>query len=238
MDCLSFENRIHQLLDDRLTLTGDDMLMSHVGECAACEKVLNDYDSVHDSVKLLTADLAEILRETDTKTASRRFGSQPIFMMAALAATIFISVGVFRGLDHGQPDRSTPVVRNVVTPQPIVVASLNTVDSNQNENSISQTPPQPSQPKKSNIPGSSPPMFSNWTPIPTMEMPRVPTWDEICHGLDPLEPFLTYSSRIPSVQTVNWSLNMTIDFLKRSFQKSERKPDLGFWIDSDMLAAV
>jgi hypothetical protein len=231
LDCRSFEDRIHQLLDDRLTLTGDDLLMAHAARCAECEKILNDYESVDDSVKLLPAELAEILRESEVKLVSPTFASRRLVLLASLAAMIVISLNIFHGLDHDRTNGLSPVAKRALAPQ-LAVASHQAVKPDQLVSS------QSAQPKKRHTPDSSPfsPDFSFSNSIPSI--PTVPSWGEISQTLDPLAPVLNYSSRIPAVRPVHCSLNVTINWLKHSLLKPERKPDLGFWIDPNMLAAV
>ena len=233
LDCRSFENRIHQLLDDRLSLTGDDLLMAHVAKCAECEKILNDYESVDDSIKLLPADLAEILRESEIELDSPAFASRRFLLLASLAAMIVISLNVFHGLDRDRTSGVSPMAKRVVTPQ-FAVASHQVAESRQLFSNHSD------QPQIRRTPDSSPfsPNFSVINSIPSINLPTVPSWDDISQTLDPLQPVLNYSSRIPAVRPVHCSLNVTLNWLKHSLLKPERKPDLGFWIDPNMLAAV
>ena len=234
LDCRSFEHRIHQILDDRLTLTGDDLLMDHAARCAECEKILKDYDSVDDSVKLLPEELAEMLSEVEVNPVTGSYATKRLVLLASLAAMIVISLNVFHALD--KPESNVPLKvasKKPTAPEGAVVH----VDA--------AMPTQPvmlkiAQPQKRPTPDTSPfsPNFSVANAMPSIYFPTVPTTDDISQTLDSLEPVLSYSSSIPTVRPVHCSLNATINLLKQSLQKPERKPDLGFWIDTNMLAAA
>ena len=233
LNCRSFEDRIHQILDDRLTLTGDDLLMAHAARCADCEQILNDYDSVDDSVKLLPADLAEILREADAKRVSPAFASRRLVVLASLAAMIVISLNIFHGLNNEPPIQSASVAHVASAP----LLAIATLEADNQRLPIATQPQRPTpdtSPFSKNFSVENSILSIN---LPTT-LPAVPTWGDISKSLDPLEPVLTYSSKIPAVRPVHCSLNATINLLKQSFSKSDQKPDLGFWVDPNMLAAV
>jgi hypothetical protein len=103
LNCDKFEDRIHQILDDRLTLTGDDLLMDHVSYCAKCEKLLNAYDCVDASLMHLPTDLADRLDQAENRRGAARsqaIASRPILILASLAALIVISINVFHALSN------------------------------------------------------------------------------------------------------------------------------------------
>ena len=229
LNCRSFEDRIHQILDDRLTLTGDDLLMAHAARCAACEHILKDYDSVDDSVKLLPADLADILREADANRDSAASPSRRLVVLASLAAMIVVSLNVFHRLNNQQPTEPASVIRVASAP---LLAAVSPKSDNRRKSLASQ----PHRPTPDTSPFHK--NFSIDSSILRINFPTVPTWGDISDSLDPLEPVLTYSSKIPAVRPVHCSLNATINLLKQSFSKSDQKPDLGFWIDPNILAAV
>jgi hypothetical protein len=224
IDCRDFEDRIHQILDDRLTLPGDDLLMAHVAKCAKCELILNDYDSVDDSIKLLPDDLANILKNAD-RTEPAPFASKTLAWAAALAAVIVISLNVFNSVSSNVPSTAS----NAPTePAPLAIVPK---------------APKAVAPSPRITPDTSP--FSrNFSVANSMPMiPSVPSWGDISKSLDPLEPtvidpVLSYSSKIPAVRPVHCSFNATISVLKKSLSKPKRskKPDLGFSVDPRMLA--
>ncbi len=231
LDCHSFEERIHQILDDRLTLTGDELLMAHASDCAECENLLHEYDLVDDSVKLLPADLAELVRESEITPKSQSFAKRQLAWLVVLAALVVISVTIFHGLENDRPNRSSTVAQSTLAPQFSVVSHQAKLPQ--------RVSVQPSRSNQPDTPDSSPfsPNFSVVDAIPGINLPPIP-WNEISRSLDQLETVLDFSSRIPSVRPVHCSFNITINLLKRARQKVDLKPSLGSWTDPNMLAAV
>ncbi len=239
IDCRNFEDRIHQILDDRLTLTGDDLLMAHVANCADCEKIFNDYDSVDDSIKLLPGDLAHILNKAEQPTPAP-FASRTMVLAASLAAMVVISLNIFNAIstinvsETAQTDSqiaAAPYLANA----PKGISNDLAIATPITSNNVRMTP-------------DSSPFSRNFSMVQSMPMiPAVPSWRDISRSLDPLEPtvidpVLSYSSKIPAVRPVHCSVNATISVLRHSFEESKsnkkRKPDLGLTIDPRMLAAV
>jgi hypothetical protein len=230
LDCSSFEDRIHQILDDRLTITGDELLMSHAAQCAECEKTLNDYDSVDDSIKLLPEEIAQILSQADAKLSERRHAypsdTRGLAWVTAVAALMFIAFNLLIGPTEPTPSPDLASRSfNEIAPTPSLAIA---------------TPSAASQTRKRVTLDTSPfsPNFSFAISLPTI--PEVPTWDQIAESLDPLEPVMTYSAKIPAISSVHCSLNATFNLIKKSFTKTPKKknPDLGFTLDLNMLAAV
>ena len=235
LNCDSFEDRIHQILDDRLTLTGDDLLMEHAASCTKCEQVLNDYDSVDDSVKLLKEELNQIWNKSEQhrdRNGRPTFASRSLIVLASLAAIIVISLNVFDGISLAPQPSSQQAALPVASSSQIAIVSpgLSVRHVSARENKSRRTP------------DTSPfsPNFSVANSIPNMSLPKVPSWDDISKSLDPLEPVFNYSIRFPAVQPVHCSLNVTIDWLRKSLSDGEQEdsPDLGFAIDPELLAAV
>ena len=127
----------------------------------------------------------------------------------------------------------SPVAKRTPTPQ-LAVASID-AEILVSPESI-RTPPAGKKSKQDSLIFN--PDFSLSSLLPTFDAPTVPSWDEISQPLDSLEPVWNYSSQIPAVQPVHCSLNATINWVKRSLLKPERTPDLGVWVDPNMLAAV
>ncbi len=228
LDCSSFEDRIHQVLDDRLTLTGDELLMGHVAHCADCERIFNEYNSVDDSIKLLPAELAEILSQSDIP-ARKQTVSKGVAWAIALAATVVIAVNIF----HTNPNTNSDTrVAHSMAP----LAIVSTIKSIEDE-------PLPSKQKR--VTPSSSPFSREFSVASAMPMiPVVPSWDDISKQIEIeqslIEPVFSYTSNIPAIRPVHCSLNATISVIKQSFTKPEKqkKPDLGFSIDPAVLAAV
>jgi len=235
IDCSNFEDRIHQILDDRLTLTGDDLLMAHVAHCADCEQILKDYETVDDSIKLLPAELAQIIAQAD-QSQRGTFSNRTLVWAATLAAVLVLTLNVVNSFNStGQLKTENRDVAMVNAPKlPVAPKAVTT--------------PNPKTIEPRFTPDSSP-FSKNFSMVATMpSIPEVPSWRDISDRLDPLEPTViapvfSYSSKIPAVRPVHCSLNATISVLKHSFGTSdernkEKRPDLGFSIDPNMLAAV
>lgn len=232
LDCALFEERIHRILDDRLTVTGDDLLMAHASECEPCARLLNDYESVEDSVKFLPGEIDKILGAQQEFSVTRGLGfvtsSRHFSLIASLAALIVICVGVINSFDTRHQSRSSRLADSTVngsspefSPRPVDVVPAKTRRKTPDTSPFSQN-------------------FSVANSITLISLPEVPSWDDVSRKLDPLEPVITYSAEIPGVRPMQCSLNATLELLKRSFSKSEPEidPDLGFSIDSRMLAAA
>lgn len=242
LDCHAFELRIHQILDDRQPLTGDAPLMEHAGHCAPCRKILQEYESVDDSVKLLPADVAQILalaQENTERQQRPRLASRRLVVLASLAAMIVIMLNVMQGVDDGYDSNQSVAIG---PSQPSFEAATHSILPTDPATRLAQprelVPPQPEFRRAT--PDSSPfsPEFSFVSSMPSLEIPTAPNWDDISKGLAPLESVFNYSLSIPAVRPVPCSLNAGLNFLKRSLDKPDRKPDLGLWIDPNMLAAV
>lgn len=242
LDCESFEDRIHQILDDRLTLTGDWLLMDHAAQCEPCTEKLLDYDSVDDSMKMLKPDIDRILAEAE-KQRPKTFADNPLALLASLAALFLICVTAFYGLNSDSGIQSAnrpnhPEVRAKITSAakkkavPAYSGSTLAVTS--------QVKPKLTRVKHRATPDTSP--FSpNFNVRKQIQLPRIPNANEVTKRLEPLEPVFNYSAEIPGLRTLQCSLNITIELLRQSFSKpqvGEKTPDLGFWIESDLLAAV
>lgn len=228
-DCTSFEDRIHCLLDDRLTLAGDEILVNHASQCSDCARLLNDYETVNDSVKLLPEEIEKILseaKEFDVTNGLGSFASRHVGLIASLAALILIAVGLFNVFDADRPVAAPPMASNS--------ASMSKVRT------VPFVASRPTPRRKT--PDTSPfsPNFSVENSISMVSFPTMPSWDEVSKRLDQLEPVLNYSSEIPGIRPMQGSLNATLKLLKESFSKSDQEsdPDLGFSSDARILAAA
>ena len=232
LNCDEFEDRIHQILDDRLTLTGDDLLMDHASYCAKCERLLDAYDCINATLWLLPSNISDNLdhqKNCHSGVRHHAIVDRPIPIVASLAALLVIALTVFPRLSDLHDGASQHAVMSTApTTQPGFSPSIAKHGLNSGPAMIRQ---------HQTAPDTSPfnPSYSVATSIPTMKLPGVPSWEDISGRFEPLEPVLTYSARIPTVHPVYCSLNATIDFLRRSFSKfaQESKPDLGFTIEPD-----
>ena len=233
LDCASFEDRIHRILDDRLTLTGDELLMDHAAKCESCAQVLADYDCVDDSIKLLPDEIDRILgeaKEFDVTLGLGSFATRHLGLIATLAAMVVIGIGIFNLLKTDPPVNMPGIANH---PVPSIPSSI--------PNSLAFAKIGPTKMTRK-TPDSSPfsPNFSVASSFQIMNIPPAPKWDEFSKRFDSLEPVITYSTELPAIRPVQCSLDATLRLLKKSFSKSPKKtqPDLGFSIDSRLLAAV
>ncbi|MFK7770305.1 MAG: hypothetical protein AB8B55_24050 [Mariniblastus sp.] len=121
LDCESFENRVHQLLDQRGSLTNDQQLMAHASHCAPCDEMLTDYRSVDDSVKLLKEDITAILAQAGKKQAGQSsfsFSARPINILVALSAMLIFGIGVFHLFSAPQSSSPSFLASNVPSQLP------------------------------------------------------------------------------------------------------------------------
>lgn len=103
LSCEAFENRVHQILDDRLTLTGAACLMKHAAQCVECENKLLDYDCFADSINFLKQSTAEVtcIAEGDSRGNLLR---QLDVGLVFLAAMLLICLNIFGGLSLNRSD--------------------------------------------------------------------------------------------------------------------------------------
>ena len=255
IDCETFEDRVHQLLDQRQPLTNDKSLMVHASQCAPCDEMLSDFHSVDDSIKLLKEDIAQILEQADAKrekTGFPSFAYRPINVLVALSAMVVFCVGVFHLFNpqdttpnflvsksvKSVPSVVVPIKHDVVIPE--IVQNATTEEKTKLNDLIIRTANFRLVPDAIYFDSdfSITSSFSVPKTIPGFpSVPQVPTWRQISSQLEPLEPVLMRSSQLPGFGPVSYSFNTTINLLKQSFSKNdEGNQDLGCWIDPRFLA--
>jgi hypothetical protein len=214
-----------------LTLSGDQLLTAHAAKCANCARLLSEYESVEDSVKLLPDEIEKILseaREFDVTNGLSSLVSRHFALIASLAALLVIGFGFFDMLDSGPAEIArqeassvSPMILNT-QPIPFVKSEVN------------------KPPHKTLDTSPFSPNFSMANSITLISLPSVPSWDDVSKKLDPLEPVIIYSAEIPGIRPMQCSLNATLQLLKKSFSKSEPEidPDLGFSAEQQMLVAA
>ncbi len=264
LDCESFENRLHQLMDQRESLTRDRLLMEHASQCAPCDEMLSDYHCVDDSIKLLKEDIAEILENAQNKQTSQQFSYtfRPMNFLVALSAIVVFCIGVFHlftaqqdnggnslAFNSALPTASSDAGESYVNPAENLVASASemgidslpqlgaittaetTVEKTKLNDLIIQTANFRIVPDAISLDSdlTLKTAFSVPKRIPGLpSMPPVPTWQQISHQLNPLEPVLIRSTGLPGLGAVSHSFNTTINLLKKSFSKPEGSAeDLG-----------
>ncbi|MDG1873798.1 MAG: hypothetical protein P8J27_07790 [Mariniblastus sp.] len=227
LNCETFEDRIHQILDDRLILTSDAPLMEHAAYCKSCEDKLIDFDSVDDSIKLLKDDIEQIFSQFE-EPQRQRLTDRPIALLASLAAVLLVCIAAVKGFN------TTPSI------QPTTNYSVSKTVLN-------------NYPAESSLPAAAPRMTpiaqTVWRVTPDTSpfsrnfnvannFPRIPPayfWQDFSRQF---KPVLSYSSEIPGIHTMRASITLTLELLRQSLSNSGTgpDPDLGFTPDFDWRA--
>lgn len=232
LNCETFEDRIHQILDDRLTLTGDPLLMDHASQCAPCESILLEYDAVDDSMKILKEDMNEILSRVDSRNQKRSFTQRPLAVLGTLAAALLVFVSAFNTLQPKTNNNPTPispksVAKKVSTLKPAPLSGTLSIGA------IKPMTTRVYRPTPDTSPFS--PNFKVANTIP--RIPTAENWSEVTSKLETLEPVLTYSKELPGVQVTKCSIAVTIELLRKSLTTkppTTKKPDLGWTVQSEL----
>jgi len=205
LTCDAFENRVQQVLDDRLTLTGDARLMEHASLCSDCETKLLDYDSFDDSISFLKQSSVDVPRVDDEASDHRLF--RPVAGLAFLAATLLFFLNFLTGLssDHGitpqQALSEAPAVQSSAAAfghLAMAVPSSNIVVGIKRRVTPDTSPFSPNFRVADNIP----------------QLPTASDWDIVSKRFETLQPVLTGARRI------HCTLNVTIELLRRSLAKA------------------
>lgn len=140
MNCVQFEDRLNDLLDERRDPAADSQLVEHARVCPACRAVQRSYDKLLAAVAALGCPtpspglvdrIQRSLEQAPQPAAPGAVGAGRSLAWFALAASILLLVAL--GIGRWPVGRPTPVV-----PGPVAVA------------------PQPVQPTESPAPTSSP----------------------------------------------------------------------------------
>lgn len=229
LNCESFEDRIHQILDDRLTLTGDPLLVEHAAHCQPCENMLHEYDAVDDSIKILKEDMDLILGSIDTPNRKRSLAQRPMALIATLAAALLVCFSTFHmfndGAENARPTRPNVIAKVVPKKKKASVTIGNSLAAANIKPTYRPTP------------DTSPfsPNFSVARNIP--RIPSASNWNEVTSKI---EPVLNYSSELPGVRATHCSIKVTIELFLKSFEKPnrEQQPDLGWKLELDNTSLV
>lgn len=213
LTCAAFEDRIHQILDDRLTLTGDALLMEHAAGCSQCEIKLLDYDSFDDSISFLKQNFAEVTCIVDDDGSSSPV-LRPLLGLAGLAAALLICLNIFGGTTNhhsggyarlaeieetSQPELP-PAVSQLAITKPVAASKLK---SRRNRVTPDTSPFSPNFRIADNIP----------------RLPSASDWERVSAPLEMIQPVLDYSSEIPGATAIHSTLDVTIELLRRSLSK-------------------
>ncbi len=263
LNCDNIEQRIHQLLDDRLTLNGDPDLMEHAASCAECRKLIDDYDAVDLSFGCHNNIFQNELSPNETSIGApamndqrRRSGRhRTIGVILTFAASLLLVFSIVSNqdfqdrptahisrptvqvasssfsspsiespsVDLGQPRTPTSTLVNSTASQ-FVPINVNYTGEDQTKDFVRNLVF--AQRKSLYEIAQSTPEF-----VSSVRSSTTP-WERISDHLDPLNPILIYSSELPGVRNVQYSVSMTLELLQRSISnRDEPKPNLGFFPD-------
>ena len=214
LTCEAFEDRIHQILDDRLSLTGDARLMEHAAICEQCEIKLADYDLFDDSIIYLKENFAEVTCIVDDDGSSDSLW-RPVLGLAGLAAALLICLNIFGGPTTNHSDRFARLAEVDRTSQPELSPAVSQL-------SIAQPVSTSKLKSRRNrvTPVTSPfsPNFRIADNIP--RLPSASDWERVSVPLEMLQPVLDYSSEIPGTIAIHSTLDVTVELLRRSLSKT------------------
>ena len=225
LTCAAFEDRVHQILDERLTLTGDAPLMEHAARCSQCETKLYDYDSFDDSISFLKQNFADVPCIVDVDGSSGAL-SHSLFGLAGLAAAMLIFLNIFGWETTKHSDGFARLAEIEATAQPINSSAMSRL-----------AVAHPAVPKLKFVskpyrvtPDTSPfsPNFRVADNLP--RLPSAPDWETVSLPLETLMPVLNYSTGLPAINSFHCALNVTFGLLRRSLSDnpdSELKLELG-----------
>lgn len=213
LTCAAFEDRIHQILDDRLTLTGDTLLMDHAAVCSQCEIKLVEYDSFDDSISFLKQNFAEVTCIVDDDGSNRSL-SRPLIGLAGLAAALLIFLNIFGGATTDHPSGFARLVEIEEASQPKLSSTMSRMV-------IAQpvaTPKLKFASKRNRVTPDTSPFSPNFRVADNL--PRLPSASDfeksVSLPFEMLQPVLNYSSEIPGGIAIHCTLNVTIELLRRS----------------------
>ncbi len=118
LSCEGFEDRVNELLDQRVSPRKDALIQRHSDDCPPCREIMQAYLTVDDSMKLLKADIESILQESQGRDCPRRSQISRVTAIVASAALI-----VLLGLGWGQLTQSAnPSIAqaDLVLPAPLI----------------------------------------------------------------------------------------------------------------------
>ena len=228
LHCSDFENRIHQLLDDRLILSADARLTEHATRCSECSVLLQDYEKMESAfacdttVQGLPAPASVITTEFLTRNTS---------IILALVATLVISLNIYSSyLIKINPP--AVVVAKITTPPAIGLFSTESVPAKTTRRETKRTTLTPSD-------SQSLFEFSLAHSIHGPEFPGIPTWQSISPQFELLKPWidrskplLDYSPALFPVCNLGYQWTETIKIIQQSLFDSNKQPGIGKWEQS------
>lgn len=214
--------------------------MDHAAQCEPCTQKLLDYDSVDDSMKLLQPDIEKILAEAETRHQRPAFGDNPLVLLASLATVLLVCITAFYGLNSESSSSSSANLNRLTPKLKTSAIAEKTRAYPSNSLAVGSVKPVASFAKKHRATPDTSPFSPNFDVREQIQLPRIPSADDVTRQLEPLEPVLNYSTELPGLRTLQCSVNLTIEILRQTFIRPQfdENPDLGFWLESDLLAAV
>ena len=217
--CATFEDRIHDVLDQRQSPGEDRDLLRHAAHCQECDHVLQEYVSVDDSMKLLKGQLDSLL---PSQSQVRRGPWRPLITILATAAAVLLLLGLSGMLKF--PGQSTPINESV------------SVAPGLPADAPGSTPPSAeySSPEDEDI--DSPFQFlpSTTTVVSYITGWRQSSWDipradEVQERINDLPPVLRWSNEIPGVRPFRGTLSVTLELLRQTLfgTTQDAEPNLG-----------
>jgi hypothetical protein len=253
LGCNQAEQRIHQLLDDRTAIKSDPSLMRHAASCAECRQLVADYETVEFGF-FNTGDVrdetpADHLEPTVNEHPGHSRTHRSLGLLFAIAASTFLIISTSSNQEYY--DRPTNMIS-----RPVAQAASPSIDSQPtSSNAASTTSPMLTASNanqflttKVNYSDGDVPQtnfvrnlvfaqrkslyeIAQSTPelVSSVRSSTTP-WERISNHLDPLNPILIYSSEIPGIRNVQYSVGMTLELLQRSISnRGEPEPNLGFF---------
>ena len=257
LNCRNFEQRIHQLLDDRLTLTGDAVLMEHAEHCDECLRLFLDYEAVASAIPLLDNSAWQDEQSLHSGVSVSRWKSQsghyPVELIATLAASLLFVVFAVWNVNSPKTEslaKLAPVAAMTSTSPSIFSTALKS-DSAEQTAILKSTPVagrdmtlQRREKLIHKLVFYQPPTFVEMAQqapqlVNSVQLPTAGVWDKFSKQLDPINPYLNYTAEFPGIRKVQYSVNMTLELLQRSLSKTKNsQPDLGWSGDFAIAAAI
>ena len=250
LNCRNFELRIHQLLDDRLTLSGDPMLMNHASTCANCAQLVKQYEVLDSSLNCLAKHQTQPLAKPQTQSIRPAAVSQPVSvgfadarpglaLGVAIAAALLLLIGFsFNDSADTQPQNVNSFQVASSENMSSSVLSMATPALHQANQATSDPPERFIR----NLVFSPPPTtfveLAQTTPafVSSVKLPSS-NWDGFSGQLVPVNSYLQYSTEIPGVRIFQTSVEITLDLLQRSLSNSgQSEQNLGFFPDASWFA--
>lgn len=225
LHCGDFEDRIHQLLDDRLILSADAKLTEHATQCHQCAVLMQEYENMELAFASENFDLG---LPGATPAMANEFLTQNTSVILAVVAALVISLNIYSSY-MTKTNPPTVVVAKTTTPSAIGLfnSKANSAKTIRRETKRSSTPP---------IDSTLPTAFPLAHSIQGVEVSRIPTWESISPQLELLKPWLDrskpifdYSPALFPVCNIGYQWTETMKIIQQSFLKSDKQPGIGKW---------